>query len=59
MIAFEEAYAIVMSRVRVLDAEPCRLHEALHRVLAQDVASDVDMPPFDKSAMDGYAVIGA
>ena len=55
MISFEKAYDIVMSRARVLDTEETGLHEALHRVLAQDVQSDIDMPPFDKSAMDGYA----
>jgi len=55
MIPFEEAYEIVMSRARVLDIEDVGLHDALHRVLAEDVQSDMDMPPFDKSAMDGYA----
>jgi molybdopterin molybdotransferase len=31
------------------------LNQALHRVLAEDVFSDMNMPPFNKSAMDGYA----
>ena len=29
---------------------------ALGRVLAKDVAADLDLPPFDKALMDGYAV---
>ncbi len=32
------------------------INQALNRILAQDVESKIDMPPFDKSAMDGYAV---
>ena len=33
------------------------LHEAANRVLAEDFASPIDLPPFNRSAMDGYAVI--
>lgn len=55
MIPFEEAYRIVMESARQVDSEQVRLTESLHRVLAEDVASDMDMPPFNKSAMDGYA----
>lgn len=45
----------MMGRARPLDSEPVGLNEALNRVLAQDVHSDMDMPPFVKAAMDGYA----
>jgi len=38
-------------------SESISLMEAKNRVLAKDVKSPVDIPPFDKSAMDGYAVI--
>jgi len=31
------------------------LARCLHRILAEDIKSDIDMPPFNKSAMDGYA----
>jgi molybdopterin molybdotransferase len=31
-------------------------YELLGQVLAEDVVSDIDMPPFDKSLMDGYAI---
>jgi len=55
VIPFEKAYEIVMAQARTLDSEEVSLHEALHRILASDVLSDIDMPPFDKSAMDGYA----
>jgi molybdopterin molybdotransferase len=32
------------------------LDDALSRVLGEDVASDLDLPPFDRAAMDGYAL---
>ncbi len=55
MIHFKEAYDIVMSSVRKTGQEQVNISDALNRVLAQNVVSDLDMPPFDKSAMDGYA----
>ena len=44
-----------MSDVRLMDIERVGFRASLHRVLAEDVYSDVDMPPFDKAAMDGFA----
>ena len=35
--------------------ETINILDSLNRVLAQDIFADIDMPPFDKSAMDGYA----
>ncbi len=55
MIPLDEALKTVLNSARPLDAERVDLADALNRVLAEDVASDVDMPPFDKSRMDGYA----
>lgn len=55
MISYEHAYELMMSAAKPLDTECVPLRQALHRVLAQDVVSDSDMPPFHKSAMDGYA----
>jgi molybdopterin molybdotransferase len=55
MIAFEEALNIVLSTAKPLKAETVSLHQSLNRVLAMDVFSDMDMPPFDKSAVDGFA----
>ncbi len=55
MIPFDKALEIVLKSARPLDSERVDLADALNRVLAEDVASDVDMPPFDKSQMDGYA----
>lgn len=55
MIPFDEAVARTMHAARPMTAQRVTLRESLHRVLAEDVVCDVDMPPFDKSAMDGYA----
>jgi molybdopterin molybdotransferase len=59
MLTVAEATAIVLEHARPLPVETTPLAEALGRVLAEDVASDLDMPPFDKAMMDGYAVRSA
>lgn len=55
MISFEKAYELITAAGGVLGTETVPLNEAPGRVLARDVVCDVDMPPFDKSAMDGFA----
>lgn len=55
MITYEEAASRVQRAVWRLPAETVSLADALGRVLAAEVRSDVDMPPFNKSSMDGYA----
>jgi molybdopterin molybdotransferase len=57
LISIDEARRRVLEGVRPLAAEQVRLDEALGRVLAEDVESPIDVPPFESSAMDGYAVI--
>jgi molybdopterin molybdotransferase len=57
MLSVAEAQAIVLQHARPLGPETLPLVPAtLGLVLAEDVTSDIDMPPFDKSLMDGYAV---
>lgn len=55
MITIEEAYNIVLQNVYLLETEKVDFTVSLGRILAEDVRSDIEMPPFDKSAMDGYA----
>lgn len=55
MISFEKALETILSDVRETGTERVDFNEALYRVLAEDVFSDIDMPPFDKAAVDGYA----
>lgn len=55
MLPFEKALAIVLDSVSQLGSERVDIGDALNRILAEDVKSDIDMPPFNRSAMDGYA----
>jgi molybdopterin molybdotransferase len=55
----EEALALVLAHVRPLPAEEVPIGAAAGRVLAEDGHAAVDLPPFDSSAMDGYAVRAA
>lgn len=59
LLALERARALVLSEARPLPPEPVDLASARGRVLAQEAASAADVPPFDNSAMDGYAVRAA
>jgi len=56
MISVAEAVQIVRQQTHALPAERVEIQEALGRVLAQDIVADSDLPPFDRSQMDGYAV---
>src|SRR5471030_364714 len=59
-ISLEEARRRLDAAVRpVTRTERVRLDEAAGRVAASGVASTIDVPPFARSAMDGYAVIAA
>lgn len=55
MLPFEKALEITLSSARSLPREHVDISHAAGRVLAEDVKSDVDIPPFNKSAMDGFA----
>lgn len=56
MIPFEQAVRTVLDAVRPLPAETVPIAEVDGRVLAGDVKVRLDLPRFDQSAMDGYAV---
>ena len=56
MISFDDALAIVLKNTPLLAERKVALKETAGCTLAEDIVSDVDMPPFNKSAMDGYAV---
>jgi molybdopterin molybdotransferase len=59
MIPVDEALAIVLDHTPRLPAEDVDLPRALRRILAEEVRADADMPPFDRAAMDGYALRAA
>lgn len=56
MVSFEEARSIILDCIQPLGAERIHLLEATGRILAEDVAAPWDLPMWDNSAMDGYAV---
>jgi molybdopterin molybdotransferase len=60
MLAVADAQAVVLHHARPLAPRTAPLTaDALGLVLAEDVTSDLDMPPHDKAMMDGYAVRSA
>ena len=58
MILFDEAYKIIEKGFNEIKpgTEKVLLERSLHRTLAEEVIADVDLPPFNNSAMDGIAV---
>ncbi len=59
MLTFEEAVARILAAVPAAACEEAALEGAAGRVLAEEVRSPIDLPVFDNSAMDGYAVRAA
>lgn len=57
MIAIEDAQRTVLARCPPLPPVTVELGDCCGRVLAADVAATEDVPPFDNSAVDGYAVL--
>ena len=57
-LAYEEALRIVLDASSRLPAEDCSVVACLGRILAKDLVSTVALPPFDNSAMDGFALHG-
>jgi len=55
----DEARAIVLGQVRLLEPESISLNDAAWRTLADDLVAPEDHPPFPASTMDGYAVVAA
>jgi molybdopterin molybdotransferase len=56
MISVAEAIQIVKQQTHALETERVGLEQVQGRVLAVDILADSDLPPFDRSQMDGYAV---
>ena len=57
MISVDEALRIVLKKGKRLLPKKVKLENAAGLCLAEDIKSDLNMPPFNRSAMDGYAVI--
>lgn len=57
MISVEEALARILSQITSLPAITVSLTDAQGLILAEDIIAQEDMPPFDNSAMDGFALL--
>lgn len=58
MITFEEAKALAKKSVEILGTERISFENSLFKILAENIDAQEFFPPFDKSAMDGYACRG-
>ncbi|MDO9350859.1 MAG: molybdopterin molybdotransferase MoeA, partial [Deltaproteobacteria bacterium] len=56
MITVEEALEQILSHIQPLGFEKVSILDALGRVIAEDMIAPRDLPPYDNSGMDGYAV---
>lgn len=59
VVSVSEAVETVRRIAPLPGCEEVPLEDALHRVLARDVRADIDIPGFDRSTVDGYAVAAA
>ncbi|EAU41683.1 molybdopterin biosynthesis protein [Fulvimarina pelagi HTCC2506] len=60
MMTVAEAKSLIRERLRPVGGiETVALYEADGRILAEDIAAPLDLPPFANSAVDGYAIDGA
>jgi len=59
MITVAEAIQTIKEQTQRLSPELVEIEDALGRFLAEDIIADCDLPPFDRSQMDGYAVRAA
>jgi molybdenum cofactor synthesis domain-containing protein len=59
MIPISEAIQIIERETARIEAESVDLSATVGRVLAEDILADTDLPPFDRSQMDGYALLAA
>jgi molybdopterin molybdotransferase len=59
MISVEEALGILMSNLPERRIEEISFHSALGRILAEDLVATSDIPPFNRSAVDGFAVLAS
>ena len=58
ILTYEDAYEIIREQFKQIKPSIIEVEilDSLNHLLAEDIISDIDMPPFDYSAMDGYAV---
>lgn len=56
LTSLEDAMEKLFSKIDLNPIEEIEIKEALNRILAEDIISEMDIPPFNRSAMDGYTI---
>jgi molybdopterin molybdotransferase len=56
MIPISEAINIIKREITSIESEICDLSNVCGRILAENIFADTDLPPFNRSQMDGFAV---
>lgn len=59
LLAVEDALDSILSKITAVETETVPLTRCLGRVLAAPIVSNINVPPFANSAMDGYAIVAA
>ena len=59
MITVDQALSIVLDQVRRLGSESVAIEAARGRITSEEIRADIDLPPFDRARMDGYALRSA
>ena len=55
-LILEDALAMLLEKVQILETKRILLEDCYQRVLAEDIVAEMDFPPFDRSPLDGYAL---
>ncbi|KAF5434306.1 molybdopterin molybdotransferase [Candidatus Methanophagaceae archaeon] len=58
LISWDNALKTVLAHAKSTEKETVHFDESVDRILAEDIRSPIDSPPFDRAAMDGYAIKG-
>ena len=56
MLSFQEAKDAILQGLPRMPTETLALRDVIRRILAEDLTAETDLPPFDNSSMDGYAI---
>ena len=56
LISIDQALALIQQKIYALPTEVILLNDALNRYLAEDILSEINLPLFSQSAVDGYAI---
>lgn len=56
LTSLDEALEKLFSRIKLNPIDEVQVNDSLNRILADDIKSEISIPPFDRSAMDGYAI---